>query len=229
MSPDLSAYPSRRVPDRTTRLIPSRFPPIHAFEEVADPADLEAVFDLEGWTNDRQVVPRLAQLPRSQWVYGRPNASIVMAAFLHGAPGGLRFSGPELGAWYASTELMTAVLEVANGLRKEISLSALSRKRETYRQYTARLGGRYVDIFGMHPEFHEPDDATYPVTQAFGRQVRDGGPALGLSGIRYESVRRPGHENWVCYNPVNVQDVIQIDHLEIDVPENGAVAVRKCP
>jgi hypothetical protein len=43
--------------------------------------------DLVGWTNDRLVVDRIARLPQTEWVYGVPNASIVMAAFLHVAPG----------------------------------------------------------------------------------------------------------------------------------------------
>lgn len=226
MSIALSNYTATPAPPETTRLIPSRFPPVAAFETVTAAEDLENVLLLEGWTNDRLVAPRLAQLDRNEWVYGRPNASVVMAAFLHGSPAGLRFSGPELGAWYASTELMTAVLEVANGLRREISLSAITRKIETYRQYKARLGGRYVDIFGRHPEFHDPADASYPVAQAFGREVRDLGAQLGISGIRYESVRRPGHENWVCYRPIQVLDVTQAQHFEIDVPASGRVVVR---
>lgn len=86
------------APERTHRLIPSRFPPIDAFEAVTCAGDLEPVLDLEGWTNDRLVAPRLGRLPKSEWVYGRPNARVVMAAFLHGAPKGTRFAGPDLGA-----------------------------------------------------------------------------------------------------------------------------------
>lgn len=226
MSFDLATYRTARPRAETTRLVPSQFPPIPAFDRVSTPADLAAVLELEGWTNDRLAGVRLQQLPRSSWVHGRPNSSVIMAAFLHGSPGGLRFSGPELGAWYASTELETAVLEVANGLRKEISLSAISRKTETYRQYKARLDGRFVDIFGVHPEFHDPDDASYPASQAFGRHVRDHGADVDCIGIRYESVRRPGHENWVCFLPAAVKDVVQADHFEIDVPLRGKVVVR---
>lgn len=223
---DPSAFPTVEAPPETTRLIPSRFPPIAALEDVSDPDDAEAIFELEGWTNDRLSSARLAQLARDEWVFGRPNASVVMASFLHGSPTGLRFSGPELGAWYASTELITAVLEVANGLRKEIALSALPRLTGVYRRYTARLAGRYVDVFGRAPEFHVPDDRTYPLSQAFGRQVRDRGSAMGISGIRYESVRRAGHDNWVCHRPRQILDVVQAEHFEIDVPESGRVVVR---
>ena len=86
------------APDRTHRLIPSRFPPINTFETVSRPEDLERVLELEGWTNDRLVASRLKRLLASEWVYGRTNASVVMAAFLHGSPQGTRFAGPELGA-----------------------------------------------------------------------------------------------------------------------------------
>ena len=54
-----------RVGDQpgTWRMIPSRFPPIQTFETVSSPDDLEAVMDLEGWTNDRLVVERLRGRP----------------------------------------------------------------------------------------------------------------------------------------------------------------------
>jgi hypothetical protein len=84
------------APRPAHRLIPSQFPPIGLFDTVATAADLAAVMDLVGWTNDRLVVDRIAPLPQTEWVYGTPNASIVMAAFLHVAPGGIRFNGPEL-------------------------------------------------------------------------------------------------------------------------------------
>src|SRR3546814_9003543 len=58
--------------------------------------------ELSGWTNDREVADRIARLPENQWVYGRPNSSVIMASFLHVAPDGMRFNRAELGAWYAA-------------------------------------------------------------------------------------------------------------------------------
>ncbi|MEC9431894.1 MAG: RES domain-containing protein [Pseudomonadota bacterium] len=226
-APDPAGFPATPAPAETSRLIPSRFPPVAAFEDAASAEDLDAVFELEGWTNDRLSAPRLAQLAREEWVYGRPNASVVMAAFLHGSPSELRFSGQELGAWYASTDAITAVLEVANGLRAEIARSALPRITQVHRRYAARLAGDYADIRGRAPECHDPDPASYPAGQALGRRVRDEGPGSGLSGIRYDSVRRPGHDNWVCFRPRDVRDVTQAEHLEIDVPAAGKVVVRR--
>lgn len=223
---DLQAYDRVAAPDITHRLVPARFPPVAAFEDVTAADDLAQVMELEGWTDDRLSAPRLAQLDRDEWVFGRPNASVVMSAFLHGGPSGMRFSGPELGAWYAATERTTSVLEVANGLRREIALSALPRMTVAYRDYTARLGGDYLDIFGLHPEFHDPATSGTAASRAFGRAVRDGGTGRAVSGLRYESVRHPGHENWVCYRPRQVREVAAAGHFEIDVPLTGRVIVR---
>src|SRR5690606_3789354 len=101
------------------RLIPSRFPPIGLFDTVATAGDLAAVMELAGWTNDRLVAERIERLPRHEWVYGRANASVVMAAFLHVAPGGMRFNAPELGGWYAAADIRTAAAEVGHHLRRE--------------------------------------------------------------------------------------------------------------
>ncbi len=212
-----------RAPERTHRLIPSRFPPIAAFETVAAPDDLDPVLELEGWTNDRLVAPRLRRLDRSDWVYGRPNASVVMAAFLHGAPQGSRFAGPDLGAWYAASALETAVLELVNGIRREIGLSALEQKTEQLRAYTARLEGAFVNIRGLRPELHDPDPATYSATQLFGRSVRTGPHA----GVAYDSVRHPGGVNWVSYRPTRILDVLQARHFRVVVPRSGKVLVEQ--
>jgi hypothetical protein len=211
------------APERTYRLIPSRFPPSDAFETVTRPEDLGPVLDLEGWTNDRLVAPRLRRLPKSEWVYGRANASVVMAAFLHGAPQGTRFAGPDLGAWYAASALETSVLEVVNGVRREIALSALEQKTEELREYTARFEGPFVDIRGARPELHDPDPATYSVGQLFGRSVRAG----PYDGIAYDSVRHPGGVSWVCYRPTRILDVLQARHFRVVVPRSGKVLVEQ--
>src|SRR5690606_29762182 len=132
--------PVKRIPapHPTHRLIPSKFPPIGLFETVAAAGDLEAVMELAGWTNDRLVAERLARLPQDEWAYGRANASIVMAAFLHAAPGGGRFSSPELGAWYASAELPAAAAEVGHHLRREAVARDVPEFTRTFRAYTSR-------------------------------------------------------------------------------------------
>ncbi|MBA3447727.1 MAG: RES family NAD+ phosphorylase [Pseudaminobacter sp.] len=207
------------------RLIPSQFPPIGLFDTVATPADLAAVMELVGWTNDRLVAERIDRLPKEEWAYGRPNASIVMAAFLHAAPTGMRFNGPELGAWYAAADMRTAAAEVGHHLRREAAARGVPEVRRTYRSYSARLEGGYLDISGSRstrPELYAPDG--YSASQAFGETIR----ASGCDGILYASVRLGGGVNVVAYRPTKVEDIVQADHFEFSVQAGRrTIDVRK--
>jgi RES domain-containing protein len=213
------------APYPTYRLIPSQFPPIGLFDTVATPADLLAVMELVGWTNDRLVASRIARLPQQEWVYGRPNASIVMAAFLHVSPAGMRFNSPDLGAWYAASEIETAVAEVGHHLRREAVARSVPELTRVYRSYSARLHGAYMDIRGQQAEradVYAPD--RYDASQQFGEAIRRAGEA----GIIYDSVRRRVGTNVVAHRPTNILDVTQADHFEIRVPAVGRrIDVRK--
>ncbi|MEH2576728.1 hypothetical protein V1278_000209 [Bradyrhizobium sp. AZCC 1577] len=196
------------------RLIPSQFPPIGLFDTVATAADLAAVMELVGWTNDRLVADRIDRLPRREWVYGVPNASIVMAAFLHVAPGGMRFNGPELGAWYAADDIRTAAAEVGHHLRREAVARSVATMTRTYRAYAATLLGDYLDIRGQqtaHSEVYASD--RYDASQKLGEEVR----ASGGAGLLYDSLRRRNGINVVAHRPRNITDIIQTDHFEISV------------
>lgn len=218
--------PTTTVPGRTYRLVPSCYPPIAAFEDVSSADELEAVMELEGWTNDRLVAERLARLPRDQWAFARPNASIVMAAFLHAPETGTRFAGGQLGAWYAGTKVRTAIAEVAHHLRREAAFRRRREMRLQYRTYIARLAGSYVDVrglFAQRPELYRPAD--YAASQAFGEGVR----ATGGAGIVYDSVRLRGGTNVVAYLPGNIRGVVQEAHYEVTAPVTGKVVARILP
>lgn len=212
-------------PQPTYRLIPSRFPPIGLFDTVATPADLAQVMELAGWTNDRLVAGRIDRLPRSEWVHGRANASIVMAAFLHASPTGTRFNGPDLGAWYASADIKTSATEVGHHLRREAVAQRVPGLSRTYRAYSARLRGDYVDIQSLQttmPDLYLPD--SYAASQVYGESIRKAGDA----GILYDSVRLKGGVNVAAFLPSFVLDVTQADHFEISVAADAKhINVRK--
>ena len=221
MSADL---PTTTIDAPTHRLIPSRFPPISAFETVASADDLAAVMELEGWTNDRLVAARAARLPREEWVYGRPNASVVMASFLHTPPTGLRFSGGDLGAWYGALAVNTSIAEVAHHLRREMVRSGMERFVATYRAYGARLEGEHVDLRGRaedRPELYAQSD--YSASQAFGEGVR----AAGGDGIVFDSLRHRDGTNVCAYRPRKILDVVQADHIELTVRAEGKIVARR--
>jgi hypothetical protein len=213
------------APRPAHRLIPSQFPPIGVFDTVATTADLVAVMELVGWTNDRLVADRIGRLPQGEWVYGVPNASIVMAAFLHVAPGGMRFNGPELGAWYASDDIRTAAAEVGHHLRREAVARSVATMSRTYRVYTATLLGDYLDIRGQQvtrPDVYASD--RYDASQKLGEDVR----ASGGAGLLYDSLRRRAGSNAVAHRPRNIVDIVQTDHFDITVlATSRTIDVRK--
>ncbi|MGO4714907.1 RES family NAD+ phosphorylase [Bradyrhizobium sp. 2TAF24] len=213
------------APQPAHRLIPSQFPPIGLFDTVATTADLGAVMELVGWTNDRLVAERIHRLPQAEWVYGMANASIVMAAFLHVAPGGMRFNGPDLGAWYAADELRTAAAEVGHHLRREAVARRVPTMQRTYRAFSATLLGDYRDIRGQQTtraELYAGD--SYAASQVFGEEIR----ASGGAGIVYDSVRRRGGVNVVAHRPRNITSIAQTDHYEITVSATArTIDVRK--
>jgi hypothetical protein len=207
------------------RLIPSRFPPVGLFDTVATAADLATVMELVGWTNDRLVADRIDRLPQREWVYGAPNASIVMAAFLHVTPGGMRFNGPELGAWYAAGDIRTAAAEVAHHLRRETAARGTATMNRTYRAYRATLLGDYLDIRGQQatrPDVYASE--RYDAAQKLGEQIR----ASGGAGLIYDSLRRRSGVNVVAHRPHNITDIVQTDHFEITVASaSRRIEVRK--
>ena len=223
------AFPLTLAPQPAYRLIPSQFPPIGLFDTVATAADLNAAMELAGWTNDRLVAGRIARLPQSEWVYGRPNSSIVMASFLHVAPGGMRFNGPELGAWYAAADIRTAVAEVGHHLRREAASRSLPYLRRVYRSYSSRLDGTFVDIRRAYAQGGQErllkrlyDPQAYAHAQIFGEAVRDAAFAgeaaereARAGGIVFDSVRHRGGVNAVAYRPSLVLDVMQAAHYAV--------------
>jgi hypothetical protein len=213
------------APNPSYRLIPSQFPPIGLFDTVATAADLEAVMELVGWTNDRLVAERIQRLPQDEWIYNVPNASVVMAAFLHVAPDGMRFNGGDLGAWYAADDLPTAAAEVGHHLRREVVARGVREMARSYRCYTAVLHGDYLDIRGEQSHRSAVyDSASYSASQALGEQVR----AAGGPGIIYDSLRRRSGVNVAALRPRNIREVTQADHFEITVSAGeNRIDVRK--
>jgi len=213
------------APQPSHRLIPSKFPPVGLFDTVATAADLEAVMELAGWTNDRLVAERIDRLPRDEWVYGVPNASVVMAAFLHVAPGGMRFNGPDLGAWYAAGDIRTAAAEVGHHLRREAVARGVPGMSRVYRAYTATLQGEYLDIRGQQSARSELyAENSYAAAQKFGETLR----AAGGPGLLYDSLRRRTGVNVVAHRPRNIVDIAQTDHFEIAVSSiSRNIEIRK--
>jgi RES domain len=193
------------------RIVASRLPTIHLFERVADPADWDALYELESKTNPR-IRTQLGELhlvPVADRVSG-PNASIVMAPFTHLSPQGTRFTDGRYGAYYAAESVDTAIAETR--FHRENFLRATSQPpiELEMRCYLADVSCELHDLrscAAQMPDVYDP--ASYVASQKLGRQLRE----AGSNGIAFDSVRRRGGECVALFRPRLVQNVRQGVHL----------------
>jgi RES domain-containing protein len=207
------------------RLVPSRYPSVGLLDRVASPADLEAVFELEGWTNDRisAEIGLLRTIPREEWVTARPMASVIMAAYCHPRHGGGRFSSGDRGAWYCGRTIDTALTESIYHRTAELREVGAYDTRVQMRAYLADFNARFVDVRSARSPRGIYDPDSYAASQRFARTVLDDGG----NGIVYRSVRHAGGECLACLRPALVRNVRAGGHYEFRWSGRPEPSVRK--
>ncbi len=193
------------------RIIPSRFPPIALFEAVADPADLEAVFQIEAMTNDRlrEEAGDLALVPAEDRIAG-PGTSPIMAAFTHLNPEGDRFTDGSYGVFYAGRTLGTAIAETRYHRTRFLAATDEPAQELDMRVYAVDLDAALHDIREMRATqaaLYHPD--SYAVAQETARSLRH----EGANGIVYASVRDEGGECAAVFRPRHLSNCRQERHL----------------
>lgn len=178
------------------------------FDEVANPDDLEAVYDLDGLTNPRLRVEMgmIRLIPAARRISG-PGTTPIMAAFTHPNPEGSRFSPGAFGVYYAALERETAIRETVHHRARFLALTQEPPCRVEMRSYIGDIAGSLLDICGGWSELHDPD--SYVASQRAGVEWRDG----GANGIVYDSVRHRGGHCAALFYPDLVSPVRQGAHL----------------
>jgi RES domain-containing protein len=168
------------------RIIRTIYPPVHLFEDIADPADWELIARAEARTNPRihDEIGNLALVPPARRVSG-PTASLVMGAFTHvSRDRPSRFSDGSFGIWYCGDRFEVALAETAFHFERFMRATAEPAGDADFRELTCRIGGAMHDLRKADPEgCLAPDD--WAPGQALGRRVR----AEGADGVVYRSVR----------------------------------------
>jgi hypothetical protein len=194
--------------DDTHRLIPSRYIDLESvLTRLTDDAeDLNALFELEGATNDRLLgeAGLLPGITVRELVFGLSYSHIVNAAFTHSRPLGNRFNGPERGAWYAAFTRQTSELEVAYHRSKELQEIKWQEKETfTYVDFLADFRGAFHDIRD-DSRFETCLEAnSYSAPQHLARKLLEAGSA----GVVYPSVRHKVGTCIVCFRPALVNNV----------------------
>ncbi|MBB4660272.1 hypothetical protein GGQ59_002822 [Parvularcula dongshanensis] len=192
------------------RIVRSLYPPIALFEDIADPADWEALARAEAATNPRvnETIGRLDAVPPERRVSGE-GASFVMAPFTHvSTDRPSRFTNGTYGVYYAGDRIEVALFETIHHheqfmRRTEEAPGWTSQFRELVGSLEANLhdlrGSGFKDCL-------EPDD--YGVAQGLARRLR----AEGSDGLVYPSVRYPDGEAVAAFWPDVVGLPVQARH-----------------
>jgi len=193
------------------RIVPSRFPPIGLFENVTDPEDLEAVFQIEAMTNERlrEEVGDISLVAPEDRVSG-PGTTPIMAAFTHLNPEGDRFTNGDYGVFYASLTIETAIAETRFHRIRFLQATDEPAQELDMRVYAVDLHGEFHDIRQMrqsHADYYHPSN--YGASQALAAELRE----QGSNGILYMSVRHEGGECVGVFRPILLSNCRQERHL----------------
>lgn len=181
------------------------------FEKVADPADLEAIYEIEAMTNERlrDQAGDLRLVPPEDRVAG-PGTTPIMAAFTHLNPIGDRFTDGGYGVFYAGDTIATAVAETRYHRARFMAATSEPAQELDMRVYAVDLDANLHDIRALrqnHAALYHP--ARYGSSQTFAAELRAG----GSDGIVYQSVRIDGGECVAVFRPRLLGNCRQERHL----------------
>lgn len=195
------------------RLVSSRFPPAGLFDRVSEPDDLEAVFYIEGLTNDRlrDEAGELALVPPQERIAG-PGTTPIMAAFTHRNPAGSRFTDGAYGVYYAAHALDTAIAETRFHRARFLAMTDEPPIEIDMRACGADIDAELHDVRGAQqamPEIYAREPSRYAPAQAFAARLR----AAGSNGVVHDSVRDPGGQCVAIFRPRVLSPVTQGPHF----------------
>lgn len=211
--------------DNAHRLIPERYSDRDdsVLTRLTDDIDdLNALFELEGATNERLLgeAGLLPGITVRELVFGIPYSHIVNAAFTHAHPLGSRFNGSDRGAWYAAFSRQTSAIEVAYHKGKELQeINWQEKETFSYVDFVADFRGEFHDL-REGARFNDclaPN--SYKASQRLARDLLEAGSA----GIVYPSVRHKGGTCLACFRPALVNNVRKGSSISITF-ENAQAA-----
>lgn len=197
-----------------TRIVASRYPPVHLFERVSpDPRVWDALIAAEQLVNPRvrDAVGEIRLVAPEDRVSG-PGASPVMAAFTHLNPLGSRFSDGSYGVYYAARNLRTAVRETAHHFARFATDSGDQPRYEDMRVLVGHIDNRFADVASLPAALRSAllDPDSYAASQPWGAALR----ASGSNGVVFPSVRDAGGQCIGAFRPRAVGIPVQGRHLK---------------
>ena len=173
------------------RIIYSRYPYVSIFDYIADPADIDAILELEQRTNDRvrDQIGDIALIRPRDRVAG-PGSTPIMAAFTHARAS--RFSDGSYGIYYAARRRETAIHETIYHVQRLYRDTHEVSADVDMRVYAATVAGEFDDLLWVPATDPRLDAESYAASRAYAEPLYH---ADNVDGIAFPSVRDPvrGH------------------------------------
>ncbi len=197
------------------RLVNSKYPPIALFDDVADPEEFDALYELQARTNPRllNAVGRLEFIPRSEIPFGIPGCSYAVAPFTHLNPAGSRFSDGSFGVLYLADTIATALAEVRYHQQAYwTGVEGLAFDRILLRALSCKFDQTgMLDMTGITLDDPIYDPYDYGAARIAGVKLKQ----AAACGLKYNSVRSPGNVCWGLLTPKPVHSIVQTSHYEM--------------
>ncbi|PLX68070.1 MAG: hypothetical protein C0603_08130 [Denitrovibrio sp.] len=196
-------------------IIPTCYPPLFLFEDVASQEEFEFLYELENMTNPRMddvdsMLGDVELVPIEDRVYGH-GATCIMGAFTHPNVNGDRFTDGTYGVFYASNSLECAVYETAYHRSQFFKISNEPKCEIEMRVYNVDIDTKLVDIredvFESLAIYHK---SNYTESQKLAKELK----RLGKAGLVYNSVRYINGENVAIFKPKSCSNCREMKNLK---------------
>lgn len=214
---DIDTIPKVKLTRRQGyRFIPSKYPPINLFDDVADADEFDTLYELQALTNPRllNTAGDLNLLPRNEIPFGITGCSYAVAPFTHVNPNGSRFSDGKFGVLYIADTLQTALKEVTYHQEKYWkNVQGLKYDTFTLRGLSCYFSGTLHDLMQIPTTDPIYDATSYTQSHLVGIALKK----AQSEGIQYRSVRNSETQAicWGLFTPLYVHSIQQTQHMEL--------------
>ncbi|CCO49864.1 putative RES domain protein [Vibrio nigripulchritudo SOn1] len=205
------------------RLIPSKYPPIALFDDVADEEEFAALYAIQELTNPRiqNELGNLTLVDPSEIPFGIAGCSYAVAPFVHISGDGGRFNDAQFGAFYCAENMETAISEVSyHQVRYLNNIENCPFEVITYRGLECQFTAKLKDLTSLPMEHDVYSKSHYSAGQQIARELKQS----GSDGVTYFSVRarKPEEVCFALFAPRLIQRIVQAAHFE-SFYSNGAI------
>ncbi len=188
------------VKDSCYRIIPSKYPTVHVFDDVAVADDFNALYELQAMTNQRI----------NSTVISPPN-NYIHAPFVYLNPDGSRFSDGSFGVFYAGSSESVCIAETVYHQALFLGETNEPAQELDMRVIVVQLNANLYNLSGRQkafPQYYHKTD--YSASQAYGIHLYN----KDAEGIRFSSVRHKSHDDaYAVFSEKVLSRANQLKHL----------------